>query len=77
MCITPDGLPRWEGKRGSVAMLGYFLERVYCPNNTEKLPEQALNRLFGVARIGSAITQLHNAKKPQKWRKEIDKLFTD
>lgn len=77
MSITPDGLPRWEGKRGSVAMLGYFLERVYCPNNTEKLPEQALNRLFGVARIGSAITQLHNAKKLQKWRKEIDKLFTD
>lgn len=77
MRVTPDGLPRWEGKRGSVAMLGYFLERVYCPDNTEKLPEQALNRLFDVVRIGSAITQLHNAKEPQKWRKEIDKLFTD
>lgn len=65
------------GKRGGLARLGYFVERVFCPTNTEELPEQAINTLFGVNRIGSAITQLHNAKKPQKWRAEIDKLFID
>lgn len=70
---------KWEygGKRGALARLGYFVERVYCPTNTEQLPEQVVNKLFGVERIGSAITQVHNAKKPQKWRAEIDKLFND
>lgn len=66
------------GARGALARLGYFIERVFCPTNTEELPEQAINRLFGVNRIGSAITQLYNAKKPQKWRAEIDsKIFFD
>lgn len=60
---------------GGVARLGYFVEKVFCPNNTERLPEQAINRLFGVQRIGSAITQVHNAKKPQKWQAPIDQLF--
>lgn len=70
---------KWEfgDKRGGLARLGYFVERVFCPTNTEQLPEQAINKLFGVTRIGSATTQLHNAKKPQKWRAEIDKLFID
>lgn len=70
---------KWEfgGKRGGLARLGYFVERVFCPTNTEQLPEQVINKLFGVTRIGSATTQLHNAKKPQKWRAEIDKLFID
>lgn len=62
---------------GGLAQLGYFVERVFCPNNTEHLPEQDINRLFGVNRIGSAISQVHNAKKPQKWRADIDKLFDD
>jgi hypothetical protein len=65
------------GKRGGLARLGYFLEKVYCPTNTEQLPEQALNRLFGVTRLASAITQLHNAKRSQRWRAEIDSLFDD
>lgn len=64
--------------RGTIARLGYFVEKVYCPTNTESLPEKAINDLFGVSRIGSAITQLHNARKPQKWRAEIDeKIFYD
>lgn len=66
------------GERGALVRLGYFVERVFCPTNTEELPEQAINRLFGVNRIGSAITQRHNAKKPQKWQVEIDnKIFFD
>lgn len=78
MTPTANGY-KWEfgGKRGGLARLGYFVERVFCPTNTEQLPEQAINKLFGVTRIGSATTQLHNAKKPQKWRAEIDKLFID
>lgn len=66
------------GKRGLLARLGYFVEKVYCPTNTEQLPEAAINSLFGVSRICSAITQLYNAKRPQKWRTEIDnKIFFD
>lgn len=73
---------RWKwvfgGNRGRLASLGYFVERVYCPTNTEQLPEQAINTLFGVNRIASAISQLHNAQKPQKWRAEIDdNIFYD
>lgn len=78
MTPTANGY-KWEfgGERGGLARLGYFVERVFCPTNTEQLPEQVINKLFGVTRIGSATTQLHNAKKPQKWRAEIDKLFID
>ena len=78
MTPTANGY-KWEfgGKRGVLASLGYFVEEVYCPTNTEQLPEQAINRLFGVVRIASAITQLHQAKKPQKWRAKIDALFND
>ena len=70
---------KWEfgGKRGALARLGYFLYKTLCPTNTEQIPQQAVNRLFGVKRIDSAIAQVHNAKKPQKWRAEIDKLFVD
>lgn len=79
--MTPTGTGyKWNfgGERGCLARLGYFVERVYCPKNTEQLPEQSINKLFVVNRIASAITQLHNAKKPQKWRAEIDnKIFFD
>lgn len=78
MTPTANGY-KWEfgGKRGGLARLGYFLYKTLCPTNTEQIPQQAVNRLFGVKRIDSAIAQVHNAKKPQKWRSEIDKLFVD
>lgn len=78
MATTSTGY-KWMfgGARGCLARLGYFVMRVFCPTNTEQIPEQAINRLFGVNRIGGAITQLHQAKKPQKWRAEIDSLFDD
>lgn len=62
--------------RGALAQLAYFCGRVYCPSNVERLPETALNRLFGVSRIGSALTQVNNAS-PQKWRQRIDSMFED
>ena len=67
MATTSTGY-KWMfgGARGCLARLGYFVMRVFCPTNTEQIPEQAINRLFGVNRIGGAITQLHQAKKPQK-----------
>ena len=73
---TASGL-QWifGSERGRKASLGYFILKVFCPNNTEQIPEKAVNQLFGVDRIGSAISQILNAKKPQKWRKTIDDLF--
>lgn len=62
--------------RGALAQLAYFCGRVYCPGSVGKLPETALNRLFGVSRIGSALTQVNNAS-PQKWRQRIDRIFED
>lgn len=61
----------------SKTQLAYFTEKVFCPNKTDEYPETALNKLFGVSRLGSARTQIYNAKKPQKWRPGIDNFFTD
>ena len=74
--VTDNGM-QWMfgGERGNKVRLGYFIQKVFCPNNTERIPEKAINKLFGVDRIGSAISQIASAKKPQKWRKEIDDLF--
>lgn len=70
---------RWTSilGRGQLAQLAYFCNRIYCPNNTETLPETSINLFFGVSRVGSALTQVQNAKKPQKWRKAIDCIFED
>ena len=74
--ITENGL-QWVFMVGSgnKVSLGYFIQKVFCPNNTESISEKDVNKLFGVDRIGSAITQMNNAKKPQKWKTAIDKLF--
>lgn len=79
MSRTASGY-KWTfgGSRGAKARLGYFVVKIYCPTNTEQIPESAINNLFGVSRIASAITQVFTAKKPQKWRTEIDnKIFFD
>jgi hypothetical protein len=72
---TDNGLKWVFGDERGKVILGYFIQKVFCPNNTGTIPETAVNKLFGVTRIGSAITQIASAKKPQKWRTEIDKLF--
>lgn len=75
---APEGL-KWRGigQTGTKAQLAYFCKCAWLPNNVETLPETALNKLFGVTRIGSAINKLFDAKKPQKWRAQIDELFAE
>ncbi len=75
---SDKGFKWMDDKRGELAMLGYFIQRAFCPNNVEKIPEKTINALFNVSRIGSAITQLNSAKNPQPWRKVIDNsIFYD
>lgn len=67
----------YGGARGCKVCLAYFTEKVFCPNNNESYPETELDKLFGVTRLQSALTQMYDAKKPQKWRNDIDSLFED
>lgn len=71
---------KWEKSK---ALLAYFIEKIFLPHafNTDgrKLPESALNKLFGTDRIGKARTQLVNNTHDGKPRgyKQIDELFED
>ena len=66
----------YGGNRGKVR-LGYFLVKVFCQDKTDKLPQKAITKLFGVERMDSAINQLQDAQKLQKWIPDIDNLFND
>lgn len=68
---------RWHHNDGMKASLGYFLNRVFNPKGTAQIPYQRMESLFNVSRLDTSISQTLNAKKPQKWRKEIDVLFDD
>jgi hypothetical protein len=78
-----DGKYRWigTGDRGVTSQLAYFLGRVYNYKNTisgnagDDFPEDSLNELFGVKRLYSLLTQVYNAKDPQRWRSMIDAMF--
>ena len=74
---TDSGGYRWLHNNGMKASLGYFLDRVFNPKGTAQIPCKRLAILFGVTRLDTAIDQAINAKKHQKWRKEIDTLFDD
>lgn len=65
---------KWNGKKASLA---YFLEKVFAPQKTEQMPYKRLEIMFNVSRLDSALTQVYNAKKPQKWRIDIDKIFSE
>lgn len=67
---------RWTfgGNRGK-ARLSYFISKIY--GKYEQIPYSRLERLFGVSRLDSGVYQVMDAKRPQKWRPEIDKLFED
>lgn len=68
---------KFGGTRRKVR-LGYFLQKVYCPQNKGTMPESELNALFGVKRIGSAVTQFCSGKQSQKWIRTIDEaIFYD
>ena len=73
MKATGTGL-KWNKSKVELA---YFCGRVFCPKNTEKFPGTALDKLFGVNRLQSALTQIQDAKKPQKWKPIIDSIFED
>lgn len=73
----------WIGTndKGNRSELAYFCGKVYgyvhtiTGNAGEDFPEESLNKLFGVKRLYSSLTQVYNAKKPQRWRSQIDAIF--
>ena len=68
---------RWLYDNGSKVSLAYFCNNVFCPKNIEKLPETSLNKLFNITRLGSALYQIYNAKKPPKWERELKEFFAE
>lgn len=68
---------RWLYDNGSKVSLAYFCNDVFCPNNIEKLPETSLNKLFNITRLGSALYQIYNAKKPPKWKRGLEEFFAE
>lgn len=70
----------WKGIGNSAqkSQLAYFCGRVYGYKNGNcglEFPEEELNKLFGVKRLYSLLTQVYNAQKTQNWRTCIDELF--
>lgn len=63
----------WTNNKPS--QLAYFLYVVYCPTQQEEYQETAFNKLFGVTRLLANLTQVLNAKQPQRWRQDIIKLI--
>jgi hypothetical protein len=53
----------------------YNYQYTISGNAGEDFPEESLNKLFGVRRLYSSLTQVYNAKKPQRWRSQIDAIF--
>lgn len=78
-----DGNFSWIpiGKRGGNSQLAYFCGLVFeykhsaYGNTGTSFPEEELNALFDVTRMYSSLTQVHNAKNIQSWRRIIDELF--
>lgn len=70
-----------KGKKAELAYLcasiyGYIYSS-YNGNLGNNVPYEALNKYFGVTRLDRAVQQVFEAKKPQLWRKTIDKIFQD
>ena len=69
----------WIGKQ---AQLSYLCARIYGyqydvnrGNVGERIPYDALERLFDIKRLDRSMQQVFEAKKPQKWRVIIDKII--
>ncbi len=77
-----DGKYNWTGSNnsGNISQLAYLCGIIYGYQNTisgnagPDFPEGSLNRLFGVKRLYSSLSQVYNAKRPQRWRSMIDEL---
>lgn len=69
------------GKKPNNSQLAYLCGRIYnyqysiTGNIGEEFPGEELERLFGVTRLYSSLTQVYNAQKKQQWRTLIDELF--
>jgi len=78
-----DGTYDWTGtdNKGNRSELAYFCGIIYgyvhtvSGNAGNDFPEESLNKLFGVSRLYSSLTQVYNAKKTQRWRSLIDEIF--
>lgn len=79
----PEGGFEWIGfgKRPSKAQLSYLCAKIYGyqysvrnGNVGDNVPYEALNGLFGVTRLDRAMQQTYEAKKPQRWRLQIDQI---
>lgn len=83
MEVADDGKYRWIGTcmKPNISELAYFLGKVYnykhtiYGNDGEAFPEESLNKLFGVTRLYSSLSQVYNAKRKQRWRSIIDDIF--
>ena len=71
-----NGCQQFSGKIENSQFIRVFEYRhsTTCNIGTE-FPEEELNALFGVKRLYSLLTQVHNAQKTQKWRRSIDEMF--
>lgn len=75
----------WLGNNGNktLAHLAYFCGVIFgynkdgsCNGNAgNHVPYKALEDLFSVKRLDRALSQVHEAKKPQVWRKKYDDLL--
>ena len=58
-----------DGKKSGA----YIVQEIYNPDGSGRIPYKELEAIFGINRLDSSVTQLITAKKPQKWRVEVDK----
>ena len=69
------------GDYGGSSQLAYFLGLAFGYKHSvngnigNQFPGKELDELFGVKRIYRLLVQVHEAPKPQKWRKKIDEFF--
>lgn len=63
---------RWLGSNVS---FGYFIDKVHRPKATERLPYKRMEKLWGIKRLDSAVSQ--SADRKHKWEKGIDALFEE
>ncbi len=83
MIRLDNGKFQWIGtnNKGNRSELAYFCGKIYgykytiTGNAGENFPEESLNKLFGVTRLYSSLTQVYNAQKLQNWRTLLDELF--
>lgn len=67
---------KWIYENGNVTSLAFFLEKIFAPKGVGSTPNERLQSLWNVTRLDRAFDRNKNVKAPQKWRIEIEQLFT-